>query len=166
MDTSFQDRLQQAKNLPEIFEIVKDAVRSVFKISRPGLMLGLADLGEGPNSWIGGYHIVATNAIIMNKRPLDAIEKDHRDLYKPYAFVILLHEYIHTLGVLDETECRMRTLKVARELFKTGLVVELAQDVGKYLPYFKEMQYGWRPVMDPYIRYVRNFDASSAGYFV
>ncbi len=35
--------------IPEIFELVKKAVKKVTGAQRSGMMLGLADLGEGEN---------------------------------------------------------------------------------------------------------------------
>ena len=120
-EEEYAQRLEKAKSLADIDEIVKDAVRQVYKKSRPGMMLGLADLGEGANAWIGGYHVVSSNAIIMNSRPLNYVEEHHPEYYKPYAFSILLHEYIHTLGVLDEAETRGRTLEVSEKTFGNHL---------------------------------------------
>jgi hypothetical protein len=79
--TEFAELLSKTKNLPDIYELVKLAVRRVFKMSRPGLMLGLADLGEGANAWIGGYHVISSNAIIMNSRPMKYIEQNHNLLF-------------------------------------------------------------------------------------
>ena len=69
--------LDQAKDLPDIFEIVKKAVFLTKKKRRSGIMLGLADLGEGKHRWIGGYHVIATNGIIMNSRPIEYIKKNN-----------------------------------------------------------------------------------------
>jgi hypothetical protein len=165
-EEQYAKRLEQAKDLADIYEIVKDAVRQVYKKSRPGMMLGLADLGEGANAWIGGYHVVASNAIIMNSRPLDYIKEHHPEYYKPYVFTILLHEYIHTLGVLDEEETRGRTLDVAEKTFGTHLVVEFARDIAKFIPYIQQVQYGWHPSQDPSIYYVMGFDKSSISYYI
>lgn len=163
----FDQKLAQSMNLVEIFEIVKEVVLKVYHKSRPGLMLGLADLGGGANQWIGGYHIIASNAIIMNSRPLKYVEDHHPELYKSYAFLILLHEYIHTLGVIDENETRQRTLEAVQKTFGQHLITELAFDIGKFLPYFQQVQYGWRPSEDPSIYYLMGFDRSStASYYI
>ena len=152
--------------IPKIYEVVKKAVWFILRRTRPGLMLGLVDLGGGGNAWIGGYHVVASNAIVMNRRPLDYIKEKHPELYRPYIFVILLHEYIHTLGYHDETETRAVTLHIAREIFGQHLITNLAQNISAYLPYLQQMQYGWQPSEDHSIYYLIGFDESSVGYII
>lgn len=165
-DSDFRSRLNEAKTIPDIFELVKRAVRVIEGKQRGGLMLGLADLGEGAEAWIGGYHVVSSNAIIMNSRPLDYIQRDSPHLYKAYVFFILLHEYIHTLGVIDERMCRVKTYEIAERLFGDHLIVEMAKDIRKFLPYLKQVAYGWSPPRDPDVHFVQGFDRSSASYFV
>jgi hypothetical protein len=38
-------------------------------------------------------------------------------MLKPYAFSVLLHEYLHTLGVLDEARTRILVFKICDDLF-------------------------------------------------
>jgi hypothetical protein len=158
--------LRKCKDIPDIFELVKKAVYSFNNRTRSGLMLGLSDLGEGKYAWIGGYHVLATNAIVMNERPLNFIEKYHPILYKPYVFIILLHEYIHTLGVIDENECRKLTLAIAEANFGDDLVTNLARNIEKYLPLIQNPQSGWTPPNEYYIKYIKGFDRSSVTYIV
>lgn len=106
MYMDFTHRLDTAKNLTDIFELVKRAVYDTKKGRRSGIMLALTDLGAGKFRWIGGYHVVSSNSIILNTRPIEFIKKKNPSLLKPYEFVILLHEYIHTLGIINEQECR------------------------------------------------------------
>jgi hypothetical protein len=54
--SNFPARLDRARDLVDIFEIVKDAVRSRLGLSRGGLMLGLAELGGQPDGWVGGFY--------------------------------------------------------------------------------------------------------------
>ncbi len=76
-------------------------LKSTKKSSR-GLMLGMADLGNHPKGFLGGFFTVGSSVIILNKNPLQRITETRPELYKPYAFHVLLHEYIHSLGYLDE----------------------------------------------------------------
>jgi len=89
--TRYPKKLETAKDLADIFEIVKEAVQARTGLSRAGLMLGLAELGGSGNSFIGGLYPVATNIIVMNKGPMQRILQDAPHLYKPYVFHILLH---------------------------------------------------------------------------
>jgi hypothetical protein len=105
---SFESKLEKARNIPDIFELVKLAVRKTIGKERSGLMLGLSNLGGGPEGFVGAYYPVATNIIVMNTMPLDRIRQTDPSLYKPYVFHILLHEYIHTLGVMTKATGRRR----------------------------------------------------------
>src|SRR2546423_15043933 len=102
----FTRKLDQAQNLSDLFELVKRAVEAVLGRTRAGLMLALADLGNHPQGFLGAFYPVATDVIVMNKVPLLRIQETNPGLYKPYAFYALLHEYLHSLGFIDERVCR------------------------------------------------------------
>jgi hypothetical protein len=166
-EKNYDALLETTRNLPDIFELVKQGVQQVTGHSRPGLMLGLADLGEGAHAWVGGFHVVASNAIIMNSRPMDHIHTHQPDLYKPYVFFVLMHEYLHTLGYFDEAACRSKTYEIASSLFGTDHVVaRMAHNIETFLPNFSTMKYGWVPPQNPLIKYVRGFDRSSVSYII
>ncbi|MBN2155344.1 MAG: hypothetical protein JW776_04830 [Candidatus Lokiarchaeota archaeon] len=163
----FATRLEKAKNLSDIFEIVKKAVYEIKKGRRSGIMLGLADLGAGRHQWIGGYHVISSNGIIMNSRPIEYIKQHNPSLLKPYEFVILLHEYIHSLGIVDEGKCREMTYEICIKSFGIDhLVTKMGRDMAQFLPYIQTASYGWEPSTDPAIYYVRGFDRSSTSYIV
>ena len=67
---SFDSELSSAKDLADIFELVKVVVRKTTGKERPGLMLGLANLGGGPQGFVGAFFPIATNIIVMNSLPL------------------------------------------------------------------------------------------------
>ena len=81
----FQDRLERTHDIPEIFELVKLAVRKNTGKERSGLMLGLSNLGGGPQGFVGAFYPVATNIIVMNTLPLERIKQTDPSLYKPYV---------------------------------------------------------------------------------
>ena len=157
-------RLERAKDLPEIFELVKDTVRATLGISRGGLMLGLADLGGGKEQWIGGLYPVATNVIVMNRRPLNIIKVTKPELYKSYVYHVLLHEYIHSLGVMDEGETRRKAYEVSKASFGRGhIATAIAEDLSKVLPFVTYP--GQMPMPENAdMELVKNFDYSSASY--
>src|SRR5439155_1243429 len=97
----FTRKLDQAQNLSDLFELVKRAVEAVLGRTRAGLMLALADLGNHPQGFLGAFYPVASNVIVMNKVPLLRIQETNPALYKPYAFYVLLHEYLHSLEFVD-----------------------------------------------------------------
>src|SRR3989337_314796 len=104
----FPKLLDGAKGLPDIFEIVKRAVDMDLGYARGGLMLGLADLGNHPRGFVGAFYPIATNVIVMNKVPLARIRETDPQLWRSYAFHVLLHEYLHSVGYIDEMLCRRR----------------------------------------------------------
>jgi hypothetical protein len=168
MDTSttgkYPQRLEKAKDLADIFEIVKDAVRARLGVSRAGLMLGLAELGGEPHAWIGGLYPVASNIIVMNKGPLARILGSSPELYKSYVFHILLHEYIHAIGYMDEDLTRKKALEISESLFgPQHLATKMAQDITQYLP---QMTYPFpmKAPEDMQIELVKGFDRSSVNY--
>jgi hypothetical protein len=159
--------LESAKDLPAIFEVVKTAVRRSTGKERGGLMLGLADLGGGPEGLVGAFYPIATNIIVMNKSPLRRIKETDPALYKPYVFHILLHEYLHTLGVIDEAATRRKAYEISVELFgKEHVVTQLANDLSKFIPKLVYPIYGWTPTEDIRLELVKGFDLSSTNPYI
>lgn len=156
--------LRQAEGLPGIFEVVKRVVRDHRGLFRAGLMLGLADLGNHPRGFVGAFHAIGSNVIVMNKVPLLRIQETDEGLYKPYAFNVLLHEYLHTLGYTDEGAVRQTVLEVSREAFgEDHLVTRIARDYSTFFPNLVYPDVAWQP-QDLSLELVRNFDHSNARY--
>ncbi len=156
--------LDRADDLPEIFEVVKEAVRVATGMSRSGLMLGLANLEGDAFHMVGGLYPSATNIIVMNRTPLVQLAKD-RKKYRAYCFHILLHEYLHSLGLMDEAEVRSRTYQISRKVLgDEHLATHMAVNLSHFLP---NINYGMlkenEGEMD--IEIVRGFDRSNCGYF-
>ena len=106
MKIDYGSRLDEAKSLADIFEVVKSLVLNSTGKCRGGLMLGMANLGNHPQGFFGGFFTTGSNVIVLNKIPLQRIKETRPELYKPYVFHVLLHEYIHSLSYLDEAEVR------------------------------------------------------------
>ncbi len=133
-------------------------------ISRAGLMLGLAEMGGSGNSFVGGLYPVATNIIVMNKGPMNRIQQECPEWYKPYVFHILLHEYIHAIGYLDEALTRQKALEISQALFgPEHLATKMAENLWGYIPFVAY------PIPQPMpkglqIELVKGFDKSSVNY--
>ena len=167
MDINFQKRLENADNLADIFEVVKNAVMEGIGDSRGGLMLGLADLGNHPNGFFGAFFTVGTNIIVMNRTPLQRIKETQPELYKPYAFHILLHEYLHSLGYIDEKRTRNLVYWVASEIFGDDHVVtQMAIDMSKFFPNLTYPATDYLPedIEQLELEMIRDFDRSSINY--
>ncbi|MBI4044468.1 MAG: hypothetical protein HY392_02045 [Candidatus Diapherotrites archaeon] len=165
MQNDFAQKLEGSDGFPDIFEVVKEGVEEVTGKSRAGLMLGLADLGGSPQFFLGAYHVVASNIIVMNTFPLRSIRESRRELLKPYIFTVLMHEYIHTLGYHDEELTRKITFEICERLLgQNHLATRLAKDVTQFMPHFAYSNYGYFPPTEPRIRLVEGFDRGSVTY--
>ena len=163
--------LQELKRqLPEIFETVKKDVKKIFGRHRAGLSLGLVEMGMSRGGFIGGMHFYPGTDIVMNKSPLKKIlESQPYEIVWAYTYHILLHEYIHSLGVIDERKCRTITLNISEEIFKdkNHPALELARNgIGVFIPDLKIIYVPpeRRPDGMP-IEYVRKFDKESQSYY-
>ena len=162
-----EQELESAKDLAGIFELVKDAVRKSTGKERSGLMLGLANLGGGPEGFVGAFYPVATNIIVMNSLPLKRIKETDPALYKPYVFHILLHEYLHTLGIIDEVAARQKVYEISVKVFGPNHPVTLlAADLSRFMPKLVYPVYGWRPPQEYRLELVKGFDRSSTESYI
>jgi len=156
--------LENARSLADIFEVVKRAVEHDLGYSRGGLMLALADLGNHPRGFIGAFYPVATNIIVMNKIPLARIKETQPDLYNYYAFHVLMHEYLHSVGFIDEVQCRRKTLQISFNLFgEEHLVTQIARGFEKFFPNLVYPDVAWQP-SELNLELVPGFDRGNASY--
>ena len=165
--SSYDAKLQKTKDLADIFELVKLAVRKSTGKERSGLMLGLSNLGGGLDGFVGAFYPVATNIIVMNTTPLNRIRQTNPDLYKPYVFHVLLHEYLHTLGIMDEEATRAKALEISEKVFgKEHMATQIAADLNRFMPNLVYPVYGWKPSVEPSLELVKGFDRSSCDLYI
>ncbi len=160
----FNDKYEKANSIQDMFRLVKDFGRRYFGIDQAGLLVGLSDLGSFGSSFLGAYYSLDANTIVINKRPLARISGS--DLYKPYLFHVLLHEYFHSLGIVDEAEVRKMVLDATRRfLGEDHLATELARDLQKFLPRLVlEGQVQEPETLD--IEYLSGIDRENTGYIM
>jgi len=98
-----------------VFRVVRDAVRQVLGIERPGLGLGLSNLPPQ----LGAYWQVTGNLIVLNEGLVNAmrVHAESPSELNSFLYVILAHEYLHSLGYLDERSVREVTARVTRTAF-------------------------------------------------
>lgn len=163
--SNFGEQLEQAQGLPEVFEVVKQAVEETLGARRAGLMLGLAELGaEG--AFVGAYYPIDSNLIVVNKSPLGRIKRFSPKLLKPYFFHVLLHEYLHSLGVYNELQTRSLVYEVSARAFgKKHVVTRIARDFNSFFQGLVYATQDYMPPEDAAIELVRGFDKSSLTYF-
>jgi len=163
MKNEFEKKLKDAESLPDIFELVKEIVWKTIRKSRAGLELGLAEMGNSPQGFLGAYYVGGSNVIIMNQTPLKRIQETNPKLLKPYIFTVLTHEYLHSLGYFDEIEVRNITHSIICEAFGHGSVLcDLSKDITKFFPNLIYPE-GAIP-FDTKIKLVKDFDKSSIRY--
>jgi hypothetical protein len=154
--------------LIEIFEVVKKAVKKTEGRSRAGLMLGLQELGSTAGGFIGAYYPVSSNIIVINKTPIRRIIETNPDLLKPYGFHVLLHEYIHSLGFLDEHVTEKKTFDITRNYFgDKHLATKFSMNIRDFFPNLVYPIHGWMPSnKNPFIKIVQGFDWSTTNNYI
>lgn len=158
------------KEIPKIFERVRKDVRRIYGRRRAGLSLGLVEMGMYKGAFIGGMHFPPGTDIVMNSTPLKIlIEEQPAEIVRAYTYHILLHEYIHSLGVWDEKQCRYLTRKITEEIFNDPnepAVVLARKGIGSFFPNLPLIYAPpqMRPEGIP-IEYIKKFDRDSFEYY-
>jgi hypothetical protein len=165
MDEYLIKFLENAETLSDIFEVVKATVEKSTGMSRGGIMLGLANLGNHPNGFFGAFYPVGSNIIVMNQVPLQRIKETDPTLWKPYVFHVQLHEYLHSLGYLSERVVRQRVHAITKNAFgDEHPATLLAANTERFIPHLAYPNVSYQP-KDLKIKLVEDFDRSSASYF-
>ncbi|MFX1379423.1 MAG: hypothetical protein ACFFA4_10055 [Promethearchaeota archaeon] len=161
---------QLKKEMPKIFQKVKKDVKVVYGRHRAGLSLGLVEMGMYRGGFIGGMHFNPGTDIVMNKTPLEIIlEEQPYEIVWAYTYHILLHEYIHSLGILNEQLCRTITLRISEKVFKETdhpAIILAKNGIGAYFPNMPLIYAP--PDLNPDgipIEYIHNFDLDSYDYY-
>ena len=163
MDKTFVNKLKESTSIPDIFEIVKDIVWKTIKRSRAGLDLGLIELGNHPQGFLGAYYVSGSNIIVMNETPLKRIQETNPNLLVPYIFSVLLHEYLHSLGIFNERKVKELTYEICCEVFgENSVISEISRDMRKFFPNFIYPE--GAPKIDGPIKLVKDFDKSNIRY--
>jgi hypothetical protein len=141
--------------------MVKAATEQSLRKHRAGLTLVLGDI---PNN-VGAYHQMGSNAIVMNRNLLHIVEEISKSRTKrnSYVFMILLHEYLHSLGYADDKQVRSLGRGISDTFFgNRHLAAEMAvrpldyffPGLAKYAAFRDKREY----------ETVRRFDSSSTSY--
>jgi hypothetical protein len=120
-----------------VFRIVRSAVRQVLNRERTGLGLGLARLPAG----LGAYWQLSGNVIVLNEgciRVMRAMARSTME-FNSFIFVMLAHEYLHSLGYIGEERNRAQTAWVTRKaLGPNHLATKMAEgDLWQMYPFLR-----------------------------
>jgi len=162
---NFTKKLEQTESLSEIFELVKEVVKDIMGKERTGLMVGLAELGGRPGVFIGAFYPVGSNLIVMNKTPLRVVEATKPKLFKSYCFHILLHEYLHTIGILDERYAHGIAYVISAKTFGENHPTSLiAKDFNRIFPEVMYASLDWQPNNQLEIELVKDIESENIRY--
>jgi predicted Zn-dependent protease with MMP-like domain len=161
----YEKNIEKAKNIADIFEIVKDIVLEYLGLDQAGLMVGISDLGAFERGFIGAFYSLNSNMIIINKRPLARILQTDPSLYKYYLFHVILHEYIHSIGSYDEAMTRQLVYEISGHYFgQNHIVTQLASNIERFMPNLAYPVNGFQPPQDINIEFVKGIDRKNIGY--
>lgn len=156
----YGNKILQLVDFNQAFELVKSAVEDKFNMHRAGLSLVL----QGLPTKLGAYHVLGSNLIIVNKRILGII-KTHKSVeeYNSYLFMVLTHEYLHSLGVIDEIQVRKMTYALL-----VSLVGEqhIATKMARHQPWdlFPELSLFNDNSFEQKFELIKNFDRTTQYY--
>ncbi len=159
-DPEFLVSLDRKMDYDKIFNVVKSTVRSVTGKERSGLGLALSDLP----ATLGAFWQVGGNYIVMNQVLIDAMSKltgSSRE-FNSFVYMILTHEYLHSLGFINEMEAREMTARVALKSFgKDHPAFTMSNgDLWSLYPQLRMLTGGTGQSM----KIIGNFDSSSTSY--
>jgi len=118
---SYRSRIERAQGYAEVWEMVKDSVKDTIGEHRVGMMLFLDDLPFQ----LGAYHPLGTNNIVLNRALVQVVEAatKSKQLVNSFVYSLLLHEYLHALGYIPETQVRPLVYRISRACFGEDHVV-------------------------------------------
>jgi hypothetical protein len=92
--------------------VVKRSVKDFLNMERTGLELYLKELPLE----VGAFHKMGTNIIVMNRALIDRVVEAQVSFAEMRSFIfnILLHEYLHSLGIYDELKTRRLTYEISK----------------------------------------------------
>jgi hypothetical protein len=154
-------RLDQARNYDDVFAVVRESVRRVLGRERVGLGLGLSELP----AQIGAYWQVTGNIIVLNERLIRVLDATEPQAQRTaYLYVVILHEYLHSLGFLDERTDRQIVSRVASQaLGEDHAAARLARgDLWEIFPQLRGAGTG----DGQRVKIVRGFDSESTNRYI
>lgn len=160
MEHPFASSLNGPMDFDKIFNVVKASVRKVTGKERAGLGLALSDLP----ATLGAFWQVGGNYIVMNEILVNEMARlsSTFTVFNSFIYMILTHEYLHSLGYIDEMEARRMTAMVAKEAFgeEHDAYKMSAGDVWSQFPSLRHAGNG----TGQKFKIISNFDTSSTSY--
>lgn len=159
----YRSRIDKAQGYSEVWEIVKDSVKDVLGEHRVALMLFLDDLPLQ----LGAYHPLGTNNIVLNRALVQIVEAATQStkLVNAFVYSLLLHEYLHALGHVPESEVRPLVYEVSASCFGDDHIVAV---LAKKSPWtlLKGVPLGRIDAPKRVVEIVKDFEKSTQRYIV
>jgi len=159
--SQFRERIANLKDFNEVFELVKSVVLQKFRMHRAGLSLILQMMPSN----LGAYHMLGSNSIVMNSYLLAAVKKvaGSTEEYNSYVFMVLAHEYLHSLGIVDENTVRQMTFDLCKWMFgEDHVATKMAQEDPSII--YPQLRSLMQSQFSRDFQVVRDFDTSNQTY--
>jgi len=159
----YRSRLEKAQGFGEVWEIVKDTVKSSLDEHRVGMMLFLDDLPLR----LGAYHPLGTNNIVLNRALVHIVEAatNSKRLVNAFVYVLLLHEYLHALGRVSEVEVRPLVYQISNESFGEDHIATRLAEMGPW-SLLKDIPLDVIDVPKRVVEIVKDFEKATQKYIV
>jgi hypothetical protein len=159
--SQFRKRIANLKDFNDAFELVKSVVLQKFRMHRAGLNLILQMMPSN----LGAYHMMGSNAIVMNSYLLAAVRKisGSTEEYNSYMFMVLAHEYLHSLGIVDENTVRQMTFDLCKWMLgEDHAATKMAKEDPSTI--YPELRSLMQSQFSRDFQVVKNFDKSNQTY--
>ena len=159
----YRSRLENAQGYGEVWEIVKDTVKSSLDERRVGMMLFLDDLPLR----LGAYHPLGTNNIVLNRALVNIVEvaTKPKRLVNAFVYILLLHEYLHALGRPSEAQVRPLVYQISRESFGEDHVATKLAEMGPW-SILKDIPIDVVDMPNRVMEIVKDFEKATKKYIV
>ena len=156
-----RQRLDNAKDFNTVYELVKDTVKRTIRAYRVGLMLVLDDLPLQ----VGAYHGVGSNSIVMNRLFLQIVQAtaSSKRVVNAFIYTILLHEYLHALGFLPESDVRPLVYRISLKSFGEDHIATRLAEFGPWV-LLKDVPIGVIEAPKRVAEIVKNFEGTNQRY--
>ncbi len=155
----YEEKLKNKLNFGDIFELVKRVVERHLGLHRAGLTLLL----ENMPTYIGAYYPEGSNYIVLNKALVTKLrELKISDLeYNSFIFILLMHEYLHSLGFYDEKKVRRLVVEISKKEFGENSI-PYTHAASNWLEKYPELNF--TVVQEKSFEVVTDFDFGSYTY--
>lgn len=130
-------KLDKAKSVSEVFTLVSDLIHETFNIRNNGLLVEMNNIPITNQGIVAGLYVPDQKIIVVNKLLLKEIKSKSPELLNSYLFHVLLHEYLHSIGFVDENETRKLTFLISNRHFGMDhKTTKIALNINKFIGIF------------------------------